>query len=110
MVQPRHRTAEELQPILVAVWLANRVPADKKAHYANWAVRAWDGFRRSPMYVSDEHYVTAGISVQTCQLGKKPHGYTYSNGALVSGLVALSIATGHANKSHPNRLGFLLGP
>ncbi|KAK8040120.1 glycoside hydrolase family 76 protein [Apiospora rasikravindrae] len=81
----------------VAAWLANRVPADKKSHYADWAVRAWDGFRRSPMYVSGEgeHYVTAGISVKTCRLGKNPHGYTYSNGALVSGLVALSIATGN---------------
>ncbi|KAK7949398.1 Six-hairpin glycosidase [Apiospora aurea] len=81
--------------IEVAAWLANRVQADKKSRYADWAVRAWDGFRRSPMYVSGEHYVTAGISVQTCRLGKNPHGYTYSNGALVSGLVALSIATGN---------------
>ncbi|KAK8093339.1 glycoside hydrolase family 76 protein, partial [Apiospora hydei] len=81
--------------IEVAAWLANRVQADKKIHYADWAVRAWDGFRRSPMYVSGEHYVTAGISVQTCRLSKNPHGYTYSNGALVSGLVALSIATGN---------------
>ncbi|KAK8092285.1 glycosyl hydrolase [Apiospora kogelbergensis] len=81
--------------IEVAAWLANRpTAAEKKDHYVGWAVRAWDGFRRGPMYVADQHYVTAGVSIKTCQLPKKAHGYTYSNGALVSGLTALSAATG----------------
>ncbi|KAK7978699.1 glycosyl hydrolase [Apiospora saccharicola] len=81
-----------------ATHLANRVQADQKKPYVDWAVRAWDGLRKGPMYVSsaDEHYVTAadGVDPKTCQLKKDPHGYTYSNGALVSGLVALSNATG----------------
>ena len=79
----------------VAAWLANRpTAAEKKSHYVQWATRIWDGFRRGPMYVSEEHYVTAGVNIKTCQLPKKAHGYTYSNGALVSGLVALSATTG----------------
>ncbi|KAK8863111.1 Six-hairpin glycosidase [Apiospora arundinis] len=79
--------------IEVAAWLANR--SEHKSFYTNWAVRAWDGFRQGPMYVSGEqHYVTAGVSIQTCRLPKKAHGYTYSNGALVSGLTALAAATG----------------
>ncbi|KAK7979940.1 RWD repeat domain-containing protein [Apiospora arundinis] len=79
--------------IEVAAWLANR--SEKKSFYTKWAVRAWDGFRKGPMYVSGEqHYVTAGVSIQTCRLPKKAHGYTYSNGALVSGLTALAAATG----------------
>lgn len=79
-----------------AARLANRVtPADQKQRHVDWAVRAWDGLRHSVMYVPDEHYVTAAddMDLATCKLLKNPHGYTYSNGALVSGLVALSNAT-----------------
>ncbi|KAI0132963.1 glycoside hydrolase [Xylariales sp. AK1849] len=78
--------------IEVAAWLANRVQG-KEEYYSNWAVKSWDWFNGSTMYLPEQHLVAGGINPTTCALGKDPHDYTYSNGALVSGLVAMARAT-----------------
>ncbi|KAI1084903.1 glycoside hydrolase [Whalleya microplaca] len=80
--------------IEVGARLANRVQ-DRKVYYTDWAVRAWDWFREeSGMYLPDQHLAAGGIDLQSCRPHEDPHSNTYSNGALIAGLVALSVATG----------------
>jgi predicted alpha-1,6-mannanase (GH76 family) len=80
--------------IQVAGWLSNRVEG-RKDFYSGWAVKAWDWFRQSGMYKPDDHIVNGAIIPQTCEVPKNPHDFTYTNGALLSGLVAMARSTGN---------------
>ncbi|KAL1612017.1 hypothetical protein SLS60_000240 [Paraconiothyrium brasiliense] len=79
--------------IQVAGWLSNRVEG-KKEFYSDWAAKSWKWFKQSGMYKTDDHIGNGSISKSTCEPGKNPHSFTYTNGALVSGLVAMARATG----------------
>jgi predicted alpha-1,6-mannanase (GH76 family) len=74
-----------------AAHLANRVGADKKAEYVNWARMEWDWFWLSGIINSDG-LVNDGIDKTTCKNdGKSP--FTYNQGPVLSGLSELAKAT-----------------
>lgn len=73
----------------VAARLHNLVPGDTL--YAGWATREWDWFRRSGL-LTGAHLVVDGLA--GCQPIVTSPTWTYNQGVLIGGLVALERVTG----------------
>jgi predicted alpha-1,6-mannanase (GH76 family) len=86
-----------------AAHLANRVGADQKNVYLNWAKMEWDWFWNSGVINSTTGLVNDAIDKVTCKNdGKTP--FTYNQGPVLSGLSELAKATsdgGYIDVSHP---------
>jgi len=77
----------------IAAELANRTQGEKSAEYRAWALREWNWFRSSGM-INREHLINDGLNSShpdACvNNGKNP--WTYNQGVILGGLVALSQA------------------
>lgn len=76
--------------LAVGASLANRVPADEKADYQNWAQMEWDWFWESGVINSDT-LVSDGIDKTSCSNDGKTT-YTYNQGVVLAGLSELARA------------------
>jgi predicted alpha-1,6-mannanase (GH76 family) len=85
----------------IAAHLANRVSAQEKEHYQNWAQMEWDWFWSSGI-INGDGLVNDGIDQKTCKNDGKTT-YTYNQGVILAGLSELARAKGdgalitHAN-------------
>ena len=78
----------------VSAKLANRVGASQKQQYLDWALKEWDWFSKSGL-INAQHMVDDNLAESNnCQ----PVGsvFTYNQGVILEGLVAVSIATSNA--------------
>ena len=77
--------------LTLAASLANRVPADKKGWYLDWALNEWQWFEGTGM-INDKFNINNGISLETC---KNDGGtiWTYNQGVILGALVELYRAT-----------------
>ncbi|KAJ4335137.1 hypothetical protein N0V95_008979 [Ascochyta clinopodiicola] len=76
--------------LAVGASLANRVPADEKANYQNWAQMEWDWLYNSGIINSD-NLINDGIDKTTCQNDRKTT-WTYNQGVVLAGLSELARA------------------
>ncbi|KAF2036417.1 Six-hairpin glycosidase [Setomelanomma holmii] len=74
----------------VGAHLANRVSAQEKEHYQNWAQMEWDWFWESGI-VNGDSLVNDGIDQTSCKNDGKTT-YTYNQGVVLSGLSELARA------------------
>tara|TARA_R110002003_G_scaffold41_4_gene2852 strand:+ start:21498 stop:22388 length:891 start_codon:yes stop_codon:yes gene_type:complete len=85
----------------IAAHLANRVSAQEKEHYQNWAQMEWDWFWSFGI-INGDGLVNDGIDQKTCKNDGKTT-YTYNQGVILAGLSELARAKGdgalitHAN-------------
>lgn len=79
----------------VAAFLANRVASSDKSNYLYWAETAWlyMNSNQGP-YDQNTHLVTGDLNSTTCSIPpNSPPNFTYTDGALLGGLVELYLAT-----------------
>lgn len=87
--------------LAVGASLANRVSAQEKAHYQNWAQMEWDWFWNSGI-INSNGLINDGIDKTSCKNDGKTT-YTYNQGVVLAGLSELARAKGdgaliqHAN-------------
>lgn len=74
----------------VGASLANRVPAQERDHYLNWAQMEWDWFLNSGL-INDQGLINDGVDHISCKNDGKTT-FTYNQGVVLAGLSELARA------------------
>jgi predicted alpha-1,6-mannanase (GH76 family) len=78
--------------LAIGASLANRVPAEEKANYQNWAQMEWDWFFNSGV-INGDKLINDGVDKTSCQNDGKTT-FTYNQGVVLAGLSELARAKG----------------